>query len=53
MKKLAIFVEGRTELQFVQRYLEEIANAQDITFGLTFYGQTIRTIDLTPARGDE
>jgi hypothetical protein len=53
MKKLAIFVEGQTELQFVQRYLEEIANAQNIRFGLTSYGETLRTVDLTPASGRE
>jgi hypothetical protein len=34
MEKLAIFVEGQTELRFIERFLQEIAGMQNITIKL-------------------
>jgi hypothetical protein len=53
LRKLAIFVEGQTELIFVQRYVEEIAGAHRISFATAEYHETILGLRLTPSSGAE
>ncbi len=41
MKKMAIFVEGQSEAIFVQRFLEELAGQDNISFQVTRYGRSL------------
>lgn len=40
MKKLALFVEGYTELAFAEKFIEDLAGKHNITFQTEFYSST-------------